>query len=191
MKNHLKRYFINGILTLVPIGLTLFLGYKTFLFVDGLLGLSIPGLGFVLTLLIVLLTGFLATHWLTNKLIRWVDDIFVKLPLVKSVYGVVKDTISSFVGEKNNFSNVVAFPYGDSRILRIGFLTSEMKEPIVGQGRSFVLVYVPQSFQVSGDLYLVPKEEIIPLQIQPEEAMKLVLSGGMTGTQDKTTSLNA
>jgi uncharacterized membrane protein len=188
MKSIIKS-FINGILTIVPIILVIYVIYKTFLFLDGILGDTlrpylredyIPGIGLLTTIVLITLLGWLSTKYLTGKIIKLIDRLLEKIPVVKTIYSVIKDTIQSFLGEKKSFSKValVIIPGTDMRSL--GFITSEGLEEFYSPLRDYVAVYIPQTFQVAGFTFLIPKEQVEVIDVKPEDAMKFILSGGMT-----------
>lgn len=185
------KNFINGILTIVPIILVIYVIYKTFMFLDSLLGnllkphlkeSYIPGIGLLTTLVLITLLGWLSTRFITGSIIRLVDRLLEKIPLVKTIYSVIKDTVHSFLGDKKSFSKVALVTIPGTNMKSLGFITSEnlqaFHEPLSGH----VAVYVPQTFQVAGFTFLIPKEDIEILDVKPEDAMKFILSGGMTSS---------
>lgn len=190
MKTLLKS-FINGILTIVPIILVIYVFYKTFLFLDSLLGNTlrpyfrgdyIPGIGLLTTIILITLLGWMSTKYVTGKIIKLIDIFLEKIPVVKTIYSVIKDTIQSFLGEKKAFSKVALVVIPGTELRSIGFITSDQVEEFYSPLKDYVAVYVPQTFQVAGFTFLVPKEQIEIIDVKPEDAMKFVLSGGMTTT---------
>ncbi|AIM15336.1 DUF502 domain-containing protein [Neobacillus sp.] len=190
MKSILKS-FINGILTIVPIILVIYVIYKTFIFLDGLLGNTlkpylkedyIPGIGLLSTIILITLLGWLSTKYITGKIIKIIDHLLEKIPVVKTIYSVIKDTIQSFLGEKKSFSKVALVTIPGTEMRSIGFITSEQLEDFYSPLKDHIAVYIPQTFQVAGFTFLIPKEQVEIINIKPEEAMKFILSGGMTST---------
>ncbi|GHH98303.1 DUF502 domain-containing protein [Neobacillus kokaensis] len=188
MKTILKS-FINGILTIVPIILVIYVIYKTFIFLDSLLGNSlrpylredyIPGIGLLTTIVLITILGWLSTKYITGKIIKVIDLLLEKIPIVKTIYSVIKDTIQSFLGDKKAFSKVALVVIPGTEMRSIGFITSEQLEDFYSPLKAHVAVYVPQTFQVAGFTFLVPKEQVEIIDVKPEDAMKFVLSGGMT-----------
>lgn len=182
------KNFINGILTIVPVILVVYVIYKAFMFLDGLLGnvlklylqeAYVPGIGLLLTLVLIALLGWLSTKFVTGKIYRVIDQLLERIPLVKTLYSVTKDTINSFIGEKKSFSTVVLIKQAGSDMKSIGFLTSEAVGDFYNPLADHVAVYVPQTFQVAGFTYLVPKANVEVIDVKAEDAMKFVLSGGM------------
>jgi uncharacterized membrane protein len=191
MKFFIKN-FINGILTIVPILLVIYVVFKIFMFLDGILGnilrpylkeSYIPGIGVALTIILIALLGWLSTKFITGTLFKFIDRILEKIPGIKTIYSVIKDTVHSFLGEKKSFSKVVLITHPGSDMKSLGFLTSENLQLFYEPLSNYVAVYIPQTFQVAGFTVLVPKANIEIIDVKPEEAMKFILSGGMTGNK--------
>ena len=191
MKYFFKN-FLNGVLTILPIGLVIYVVYKLFIFLDGLLGNLlksyfnehyIPGIGLLLTVILITLLGWLSTRFITGTVIKVIDYVLKKIPFVKTLYSIIKDTIHSFIGEKKSFSKVALVTLPGTGMKSLGFITSEQLEQFHGPLSDYVAVYVPQTFQVAGFTFLVPKEEIEIIDVRPEDAMKFILSGGMTSSE--------
>ncbi len=191
MKAILKS-FINGLLTIVPIILVIYILVRVFNFLDSILGNVlkpymkqdyIPGIGILATLVLITLLGWLSTRFFTGKIINLIDRLLERIPLVKTLYTVIKDTFQSFLGEKKSFSKVALVTMPGTSMKVIGFVTSEEVEGIIHSLKDHVAVYIPQTFQVAGFTFLIPKEEIEWLDIKPEEAMEFVLSGGVSSSK--------
>jgi len=190
MKTLLKN-FINGILTIVPIILVVYVIYKTFLFLDSLLGNTmrpflkedyIPGFGLLTTIILITLLGWMSTKFVTGKIIKLIDALLERIPIVKTIYSVIKDTVQSFLGDKKSFSKVALVIIPGTEMNCIGFITSEQLDGFYNPLKNHVAVYIPQTFQVAGFTFLVPKEQVEVIDVKPEDAMKFVLSGGMTSS---------
>ncbi|ANB55576.1 hypothetical protein GFC29_1052 [Anoxybacillus sp. B7M1] len=190
----LAKNFMNGVLTVVPIVLAIYVFIKIFTFFDGLLGkyvkpylheAYIPGIGILCTIALITVLGWLSTQYISGRLIKLIDRLLESIPLMKTVYSVLKDTISSFIGEKRSFSKVVLIDLPHTEIKCIGFITSEEVESLFHPLKEYVAVYIPQTFQVAGITVLVPKTQIEVINVKPEEAMKFILSGGMTASKNK------
>ncbi|WP_375346154.1 DUF502 domain-containing protein [Priestia megaterium] len=186
------KSFINGLLTIVPIILVIYILVRVFNFLDSILGNVlkpymkqdyIPGVGILATLLLITFLGWLSTRFFAGKIINFIDWLLEKIPLVKTLYSVIKDTFQSFLGEKKSFSKVALVTMPGTSMKVIGFVTSEEVEEVIHSLKDHVAVYIPQTFQVAGFTFLIPKEEIEWLDIKPEEAMKFVLSGGVSSSK--------
>ncbi|MCM3599900.1 DUF502 domain-containing protein [Robertmurraya korlensis] len=197
MKSILKS-FVNGILTIVPIILVIYVTYKTFMFLDGLLGgflkqyfkeSYVPGIGILATLVLITILGYLSTKFVTGTIFRIIDRLLEKIPFVKTVYSVIKDTVHSFLGEKKSFSKVALVTVPGTNMKSLGFVTAEDLQVFYEPLSDFIAVYVPQTFQVAGFTFLIKKEDVEFIDVKPEDAMKFILSGGMTSK--KTTLIEA
>jgi uncharacterized membrane protein len=187
------KSFLNGILTIVPIILVIYVLYKMFEFLDGLLGNVmkpylnenyVPGVGLLATVLVLTLLGWLSTKFITGAIISLAERLLYKIPLVKTIYSVIKDTIHSFIGDKKSFSKVALVMMPGTNMKCLGFITTEDLSDLDNELAGHVAVYIPQTFQVAGVTFLIPKEDIDILDIKSEEAMKFILSGGMASKKE-------
>lgn len=175
--------FLKGLFVLTPIAITLYILYKMFLVTDGLFkglleraGLYFPGFGVIVTLAVIFLVGLLASNWLTNRLLNYLDKIFIKVPLLGSIYGIIKDTVNSFSANKKGFSRLVLVNMSNELKL-LGFLTNDEESAFIPKG--YVAVYLMQSMQWAGNLILVPEEKVQQLEVSSEEALKFIASAGL------------
>lgn len=184
----IAKYFINGILTALPIILVFYVLLKIFDFLDGILGDTlkdymkndyIPGIGILTTVLLITVLGWLSSQYLSGRIISVLDAVLERIPLVKTLYSVIKDTFQSLLGEKKSFSTVVLVEFPETGLKSIGFVTAENPDSLTDAFTDHVAVYIPQTFQISGFTFLVPKSSITILDVKPEEAMKFVLAGGV------------
>jgi uncharacterized membrane protein len=187
----LRATFFRGIGIIVPLALTFWVFRALWDWVDGILspfleswiGRSIPGLGLISMLVIIMLVGLLTRNLVGKLLFAWFEDVLLKIPLVRSVYSAIKDLVGAFAmgGKSKTFRQVIMFEYPRPGLYCIGFVTNEMS--YVGQQgevKEFFNVYIPNPPNpTSGFLCLVPKEEAIQLDLSVEEGLKLVLSGGI------------
>ena len=175
----LSQYFLQGLLFLVPLVVTISVIYWVFVKIDGVLNLPVPGLGFIVTIVFVTLVGFGASNFLTRNIVHLVDKIFARLPLVKMIYTAIKDLVNAFVGDKKSFNRPVQVVIDRESNLRvIGFATRDSLDSI--GIKDSVAVYLPQSYNFAGNLIIVDREQIIPLSADPGEIMKLIVSGGVS-----------
>lgn len=186
----LINYFFEGLLFMVPIVLTLYIFYILFVKIDGLLQIPVPGLGvvpgvgFVATILLVTLAGFLVSNFLTKKLFVYVDRILNRLPLVKLLYGSVKDLLNAFVGDKKSFNKPVLVRLSDeSQAHVMGFITSESLSSF--GLNDYVSVYVPQSYNFAGQLLVFPRDRVQPLTANSADMMTFIVSGGVAGNSSE------
>lgn len=182
----LLRYFFQGLIFFAPAVVTLYILYIIFTYVDGfiqgfvqhIVPFKIPGLGIVAILIIVTLMGFIGQSILFRPLSQMIDRAFQNAPLVKVLYSSIRDVLSAFVGHEKKFNKPVLVKINKmSDLEKIGFLTNEdlKKLEIVDK----VAVYFPYSYGIYGELVIVPKDQVKPLNIPASEAMKFVVSGGV------------
>ena len=173
------RYFFEGLLVLVPLVATMYVVYIIFTKVDNIFKFSLPGMGFLVTLLSITIVGFISSNFITKKLVGLVDTIFTRLPFVKMIYSSVKDLIGAFVGDKKSFDKPVLVTLSPgSNIQAIGFVTRESLTNIGFAEK--VAVYLPQSYNFAGNLLVVPKEQVTPISAESGEIMAFIVSGGVT-----------
>lgn len=176
----LLGYFVRGLVLVTPIAVTLWICYGIFTRVDGWLGFPVPGAGFVATLLIITLVGFLGSNLLTHSAVGLFERAMARLPFVRLLYGSTKDLLNAFVGEKRRFDKPVFMTLRDGGTTRlVGFVTQETLHHL-GLGDS-VSVYCPHSYAFSGQLFVVPASQVQPLDVNSADAMAFVVSGGVSG----------
>ncbi len=174
----LTKYFLNGLAILVPVVATVYVIYVVFIKIDNLFKFQIPGMGVLVTVLAITIIGFLASNIFTRWAIHLVDGLFKRLPLVKMIYTSVKDLIHAFVGEKKKFNRPVAVTLvPGANIQALGFITSESLEKF--GLKETVAVYLPQSYNFAGNLIVVPKGQVTPLQADSGDFMAFIVSGGV------------
>ena len=175
----LMNYFLRGLLVFVPAALTVFTIVLVFTWFDSLLRFPIPGLGLVVTILLITLIGFLASNFIGKKFFILIDALFTKLPVVKMLYSAIKDLIGAFAGEKKSFDRpaVVELTAGGPKAL--GFITRDGLEFL--SLSDHVAVYFPQSYNFAGSVLIFPSDQVTPVNVDSSEAMAFVVSGGVSG----------
>ena len=176
----LARFFFNGLIILAPIVLSVYIVYLIFEKIDSLLGLPVPGAGFVITILFITFIGFLGSNFLTRRIFYYIEELFTNLPLVKLLYTSIRDLIGAFVGDKKGFNRPVLVtldPGNDVKV--IGFVTRESLDSFGIDGH--VAVYLPQSYNFAGNLIILPKKHIVPIKANSTEVMSFIVSGGISG----------
>lgn len=175
----ISQYFLQGLLVLMPVVATVYVIYIIFSKIDGIFRFDIPGIGFLLTIALILAVGFATSTLLANRVVLLVDRIFARLPLVAMIYTSIKDLINAFVGDKKSFNRPVQVAIdADHNIRVLGFITREDLNGL-GMGNS-VAVYLPQSYNFAGNLIIVDRSLVSPLTADPGEIMKLIVSGGVS-----------
>jgi uncharacterized membrane protein len=175
----LLGYFARGLVLLAPLVVTVWVCWVVFTQVDGWLGLPIPGAGFVATLLLITVVGFLGSSLLTRSAVGLLERVMSRLPFVRLLYGSTKDLLNAFVGEKRRFDKPVIFTMFPDGTKLVGFVTQESLHHL-GLA-DHVAVYCPHSYNFSGQLYVVPAALVTPLDVASPDAMAFVVSGGVTG----------
>ena len=174
------NYFLQGLLYIVPITVTLYVVVWTFQKIDGILPFQFPGLGLIIIISLITIIGFLGSAVITSPINAFFQNLLKRAPLLKTIYSSVKDLMNTFVGNKKGFSEPVLVKiYENSTIERIGFITNEDVESLnIAKGK--VLVYIPHSYAISGQLFVVEKKNVSPIDKSSAEIMKLIVSGGVT-----------
>ncbi len=175
------RYFIQGLIIIAPIAITAYVLYRLFEEVDGILRpyVDIPGLGFVIIIVFVLLVGWVSSNFLMGGFIDFFDQWMEKTPGIKFIYSSTKDFFKAFGGDKKKFNQAVLANAFANDVWVVGFLTDEeMQKFDLGAGN--VAVYVPQSYHWAGQLFILPREKIKKIdKITAGEAMKYAVTGGV------------
>lgn len=175
----ITKYFLEGLLLLVPLFVTLYVFYFIFTRIDNFFKFETKGLGFIVTIVMIIVIGYVSSSLLTSRFVEKIDASFSRLPLVKMIYTSIKDLINAFVGDKKRFNRPVLVEiYPGSNVKVAGFITSDdlKKIGIVDS----VAVYLPQSYNFAGFLIVVPKEQIEPLDVDSGRVMAFIVSGGVT-----------
>lgn len=176
----LFRYFVRGCLALAPLAATLFIIYQGFTIIDQWLGLRIPGLGFVITFALITLVGFLTSNVVGSGLVDMTEKFMRRLPIVKLLYSSIKDLIGAFMGQHATFNHPVTFPLSQESDIRVlGFITRQSLSRLGLPGH--VAVYLPQSYNVAGNLLLVPSDRVEAVHAPTSEIVTFLVSGGISG----------
>ena len=175
----LLNYFLRGVAVIAPLAVTVYVCWRLFAAVDSWLGLSVPGLGFVLTIAFVVVIGFLASTFLARAILGLIERVLTRLPLVRLLYGSTKDLLNAFVGEQRRFDRpviVALYPEAGGEVL--GFVTQTALDHLGLPGR--VAVYLPMSYSVAGHVVLFPAERVRPVAADSADVMAFLVSGGVT-----------
>jgi uncharacterized membrane protein len=174
------NYFLQGLLYIVPISVTLYVVYWTFQKIDGILPFQFPGLGLIVIIALITFIGFAGSVIIASPINSFFQRLLRKAPLLKTIYSSMKDLMSTFVGKKKGFNQAVLIKlYENSTIERLGFITNENLSSLGIKGGK-ILVYLPHSYAFSGQLFVVEKSYITPINKPSSEIMKLIVSGGVT-----------
>lgn len=191
------NYFLQGLLVIAPIAVTAYAIYWVVASLDDLIPIFTQtdtegkvkvqnyGLGFMLILGSITLIGYVSTFFIQSRIFNFFDHWLEKAPGIKFIYSTVKDFFEAFAGEKKKFNKPVLANIDDNDVWRVGFLT---QQDMTDFGlKDYVAVYVPMSYSIAGNVYLIPANRIRLLdgQITPSEAMKFAISGGLTKFADE------
>jgi uncharacterized membrane protein len=177
----LFRYFLQGVIILAPIGITAYVLWWLFNKIDGILEpyIRIPGVGFVIIIVFVVLVGWVSSHFLMGSFINFFDTWMERTPGVKFIYSSTKDFFEAFAGEKRKFKKAVLASVFSEDVWIVGFLTDEEMQKFE-MGADKVAVYVPQAYNFAGQLYILPRNKVRKIDlITAGEAMKYAVTGGV------------
>ena len=187
----LFNYLVRGALVILPIAAALFFIYWAVSKVDSALNLSnviwvdqtgkpvyIPGLGILTVIVILIVVGIIVTNFVTEPIKKWFGRWFKRLPVFNVIYTSFKDLTEAFVGDDKKFSEPVVVEINESGLKQIGFLTQKDLSKIGYSGD--VAVYFPLSYSFAGQLCIVNSNKVKPLNMSASEAMKFIVSGGVS-----------
>jgi len=187
----LFNYLIRGSLVILPIAAALFFIYWAVSELDSALNLSdaiwvdqvgkpiyIPGLGILSVVVILIVVGIIVTNFVTDPIKKWVTSWFKKLPIFNVLYTSFKDLTEAFVGDDKKFNEPVVVEFNETGLKKIGFLTQKDLSKIGYPGE--VAVYFPLSYSFAGQLCIVKADRVKPLKMSASEAMKFIVSGGVS-----------
>ena len=178
------KYFLRGVVLLVPVAATIYVIVQTFIYIDGIIPYEIPGLGILPFLATLTAFDVLASTVLAQPFIYWVNQLLNSAPIVKTIYTSVKDLLSAFVGNQKRFDQpVLVKMFENGGIQKLGFMTSDdLTELGIPSGK--VAVYLPHSYAFSGNLFIVPAENITLVDAKAADVMKFIVSGGVSKIGD-------
>lgn len=195
MLRSISKTFLTGLITILPIVLTLYLLYWLVVTTESALGglirlvlpeaLYWPGMGLITGLVVIFFIGLLMHAYLVQRLFAWGEQIIYHLPFIKSIYRAIRDFFDYFSPDKKkDFEQVVAVSIGDTGMEVIGFVTQTLPERLPEDFRKegSILVYMPLSYMIGGYAVLMPQSAVRPLDMSMEEAMRFTITAGVTGT---------
>jgi uncharacterized membrane protein len=193
---HFKRfvnYFLQGLLYVTPLGLTIYIIQKIFVFTDSILAPiienylkyyfhfkhSIPGLGVILIVLIITFMGFAGQTVIAKPFKLVVERLLKKAPILYMVYTSIRDFMEAFVGKEKKFNQPVLVKVSKTTDLeKLGFITQTDLSDLKIKDK--VAVYFPHSYAFSGELFIVPADQVTSVDAPAGEMMKFIVSGGVT-----------
>ncbi len=172
------KYFLRGLLLILPVVGTAWLVYFLVTKIDGILGVThVPGLGAAIILVGVTLIGFFGSGLLVQPLLDMINDLLERVPGVKIIYSSIKEFLEAFMGDKRKFKEPVIVEMNNG-LYKMGFVTQKNLSIIALEG--YVTVYFPHSYNFSGNVYFAPKEKVKPIDANPSDVMKFIVTGGIT-----------
>ena len=195
MRKYIKKYFIAGLLVVVPLYISLYVVYLLVNAMDSIfyilpesirpnnyMPFHIPGLGIVVTITGIFIVGVVVTNFLGRKLVELGEAILARIPFMRTIYNVTKQFMTTFFSkDSHGFNRVVLLEYPRKGMYSIGFVTSKTRGEIQERtDKRTVNVFIPTTPNpTSGFYFAVPEEDIIPLDMTVEDAFKVIMSGGM------------
>jgi uncharacterized membrane protein len=194
----LFNYFLQGLILLAPIIITVWAVFSLFIYIDNILpnfvdtvfpGIwgtneegqfrKIPGVGFILVIVFVVLVGWVSSSFVVARIVSLLDHVLERTPGIRFIYTSVKDFLEAFAGNKRKFDTPVLVNVDGPDVWRMGFMTQ--KDCIRFNLENHVAVYVPHSYALSGIVYIVPRHKVKILDhTSPADAMKFAVSGGVS-----------
>lgn len=203
MVKFISKNIITGLMTILPVVLTIYFLYWMAVSSEAVLGNLLrivltediyrPGMGVVAGLVVVFIVGLLMHLYVVQRLFSMAEQVFYRVPFIKSVYPVIRDFFDYFSpATKKEFEQVVSVSIGDTGMQVIGFVTQADNERLPKDFRQDdnVLVYIPLSYMIGGYAILMPRSAVRPLDMNMEEAMRFTLTAGVTKTPPATNAGN-
>ena len=182
----LTSFFLQGLLFLAPISITIYVIYLVFDFSDnilqktisGMIGREIPGLGILIMVVFLTILGYVGQTVIARPFKAFFHKLIHTIPLLELIYSAIKDFFSAFVGKDKKFNKPVMFKINpNDNASRVGFITNDHLDAFGASG--LVAVYVPFSYTFTGETYLVAKDAIQPINAAASEVMKFLVAGGV------------
>lgn len=197
-KVQLKKYFLTGLMVIVPTVVTLWVLFTVLAFIDGFFAglpeayrprtyIPIPGISVLFTVALILAIGFSTRHYLGRKLVEYSDRLMGSIPIFRGIYKALKQAIETVItSQGQHFRQVVLIEYPRRGIYTLAFVTSTVRGEIKRHsGEGSMYVFVPTTPNpTSGFLLMIPKEDVTPLNIKVDEAFKIIMSGGIVNPED-------
>lgn len=186
----LLNNFFRGLLLVFPLGATAYIIYAAVVWSNNALNdllfqwlnVDIPGLGIITVFLGISIIGYIFSLTFTRPLVTYFEQLLKRVPIIKIIYTALKDLAEAFVGDKKRFNKPVIITLAKMDMQRMGFVTQQDLSKLGIQ--DMVAVYCPHSYNFSGNLYFVPTENVRPMDLDSTDAMKYIISGGITNIEN-------
>lgn len=192
----LLNYFLQGLLVIAPIAITIYAVYSVVSFVDNQIPIFTArdgegkvyvrnyGLGFLLVIAAIIFIGYISSFFIRNKVFNLFDSVLKRTPGIRFIYSTTKEFFEAFAGEKKKFNKPVLANIDDNDVWRVGFITQE--EAADFGFSEYAAVYIPMSYSIAGNVYLLPRARVRMItNINAADAMKFAISGGVTEVEEK------
>ncbi len=192
----LLQWFLQGLLVLAPITITLYALYAVITTIDGWIPLFTYadekgvihvqnyGLGLIIILSVIILIGYFSSFFITGRIISFLDKFMEKTPGIKHIYSTTRDFFEAFAGDKKKFTQNVLANVDDNDVWRLGFITrNDMSDFGL---KDYVSVYIPMAYSVAGNVYILPRSRVKQItNINSAQTMKFAVSGGVTDIDEE------
>jgi uncharacterized membrane protein len=191
----LLQYFLQGLLVIAPIAVTIYAVYSIVSFVDNQIPIFTArdtdgkvyvrnyGLGFLAVIGGIILLGYLSSFFIKNRVFHLFDSVLKRTPGIRFIYSTTKEFFEAFAGEKKKFNKPVLANIDDNDVWRVGFITQEEAKEF--GFTEYVAVYIPMSYSIAGNVYLLPRARVrVVTNINATDAMKFAISGGVTEVEE-------
>ncbi|WKK79271.1 DUF502 domain-containing protein [Marivirga arenosa] len=176
-------YFFRGLLFVAPIAFTILVIQAVFNWLDDLLPVEIPGLGILILFTAIIGIGYLGTTYFMKPVFEVFETFIKRIPFLSLIYNSIKDLIGAFVGDKKKFNQPVMVQFDENaKIFKPGFITQNDLSKLSLDG--FSSIYMPHSYNFSGNIIIVKNELVHPWNINSTDAMKFIVSGGVSGMEE-------
>lgn len=198
----LLQWFLQGMLVIAPITITLYALYAVITTIDGWLPIFTYvddkgvvhvqnyGVGLIIILTVIILIGYFSSFFITGRIISFMDKFMEKTPGIKHIYSTTRDFFEAFAGDKKKFTQNVLANVDDNDVWRLGFVTrNDMSDFGL---KDYVSVYIPMAYSVAGNVYILPRSRVKPItNINSAQTMKFAVSGGVTDIDEEITEVPA
>lgn len=193
--NKLLQYFLQGLLVIAPVAVTIYAVYSIVSFIDnqvpiftardeaGRVYVRNYGLGFLAVIVGIVVIGYLSSFFIQNRVFNLFDSVLKRTPGIRFIYSTTKEFFEAFAGEKKKFNKTVLANIDDNDVWRVGFITQEEAKDF--GFTDYVAVYIPMSYSIAGNVYILPRARVrLVTNINATDAMKFAISGGVTEVEE-------
>ncbi|MCW5916917.1 MAG: DUF502 domain-containing protein [Ferruginibacter sp.] len=193
------QYFLQGILIIAPLAVTIYALYFVVTTIDswlpiftykdqlGVVHVQNYGIGLLIIISVIILIGYFSSFFITGRILSFMDKIMERAPGIKHIYSTTKDFFEAFAGDKKKFTQNVLANVDDNDVWRLGFVTRDDMADFGLDG--YVSVYIPMAYSVAGNVYIIPRSRVKPItHISSAQTMKFAVSGGVTDIEEEADS---